>query len=224
MNRCCLTICTLALVFSTIGAARADQAAGLSAEEQDQGYVSLFNGANLDGWQGATDGYEASDGLLKCKGETGGNLFTDKQYGDFSLRLEFKFPPGANNGVAIRAPLEGNPAHDGMEIQILDHDHPQYKDIKPWQAHGSIYGVVAAKRGHLKPTGEWNQQEIIADGDHIIVKLNGVVIVDADIKKASTPKTIDGRPHPGLERDKGYIGFCGHGHDVDFRNLRVKEL
>ena len=111
-----------------------------------------------------------------------------------------------------------------LELQILDNTAEKHKDLKPCQFHGSIYGVVSAKRGHLKPIGEWNEQEVKADGRRITVKLNGVIIVDADIDEASRPKTMDGKDHPGLKRKKGHIGFLGHGSRVEFRNIRIRPL
>jgi hypothetical protein len=189
------------------------------------GFVPLFNGKNLSGWIGDKKGYAAEDGKIVIHPEHGsGNLYSEKQYNDFVLRFDFKLTPGANNGLGIRAPLEGDAAYLGMELQILDNSAEKYKDLKPYQYHGSIYGVVPAKRGHLKPVGEWNEQEVIADGKHITVKLNGVVIVDADIDEASVPQTMDGRDHPGLKRKTGHIGFLGHGSRVEFRNIRIKEL
>jgi hypothetical protein len=165
------------------------------------------------------------DGALVCIPEKGGNLFTDAEYANFVLRFEFKMEPGANNGLGIRAPTDqGDVAYSGMELQILDDGHETYKDIRPYQAHGSVYGVVPAKRGHLKPAGEWNEQEVTCDGRKIKVVLNGHTIVDADLDEASKNGTIDGNDHPGVKRDKGHIGFLGHGHRVEFRNLRVKEL
>jgi hypothetical protein len=190
----------------------------------EAGFVPLFDGKTLDGWQGSKDGYEVVDGAIVCKEKGGGNLYTQKEYGDFHLRFEFKLTPGANNGIGIRTPLEGDPAYVGMEIQVLDDSAERYKGLKDYQHHGSIYGVVAAKTGHQKPPGEWNSQEIIVRGKQVTVILNGVTIVDADIQKASTPKTLDGREHPGLARDKGHIAFCGHGAHVEYRNLRLKEL
>jgi len=189
-------------------------------KEAEQGFVSLFDGKTLDGWKGATGGYSAEDGLLICG--HGGNLYTNKEYANFTFRFEFKLPPGGNNGVGIRTPGKGDAAYAGMEIQILDDGHERYKGIRPYQAHGSIYGVAPAKRGFLKPAGEWNSEEIMADGSHIKVTLNGEVIVDADLSKID--KTMDGRSHPGLHNEKGYIGFLGHGARIEFRNLRIKEL
>ncbi len=198
--------------------------APLWADDAEEGFKPLFNGQNLDGWQGAVNGYLVEDGAIVCDPKMGGLLYTKDQYGDFHLKFEFKLTPGANNGLGIRTPIGGDPAYVGMELQILDNNAPQYKGIQPYQRHGSIYGVVPASKDALKPVGEWNQQEVIAKGKHIKVILNGETIVDANIEEASKNGTIDGRNHPGLQRDKGHICFCGHGSRVEFRNLRIKEL
>ena len=196
----------------------------LAADDDESHFKPLFDGESLDGWVGDTDGYMVEDGAIASKPMSGGNLFTKDEFGDFALRFEFRLTPGANNGLGIRCPLEGNGAFDGMELQVIDDTSEKYKNIKVWQHHGSVYGVVPAKTGHLKPTGEWNQQEVIAQGRHVKVILNGATIVDADLDEASKNGTIDGREHPGLKRAKGHIGFLGHGARVDFRNIRVREL
>ncbi|HDY89382.1 MAG TPA: DUF1080 domain-containing protein, partial [bacterium] len=193
--------------------------------EIDEGFEQLFNGKDLTGWTGDTTGYVAEDGkIVIYPGRGSGNLYTEKEYSSFILRFEFKLTPGANNGLGIRVPLTGDAAYVGMELQILDNTAHIYKDLKPYQYHGSIYGIVPAKRGHLRPVGEWNYEEVIAKGRRIIVNLNGVTIVDADIDEASTPETMDGKDHPGLKRNKGHIGFLGHGSHVEFRSIRIKEL
>jgi len=198
---------------------------GLTEQEIAEGFEPLFNGKDLTGWTGDTTSYVAEDGKIVIYPKRGsGNLYTEKEYSDFILRFEFKLTPGANNGLGIRAPLAGDAAYLGMELQILDNTAHIYKDLKPYQYHGSIYGIVPAKRGHLRPVGEWNYEEVIARGRRIIVNLNGVTIVDADIDEASTPETLDGKDHPGLKRDKGHICFLGHGSRVEFRNLRIREL
>ncbi len=190
-----------------------------------EGFVSLFNGEDMTGWTGNTKGYVPEDGKIVVNPKLGkGNLYTAKEYSDFVLRFEFKLTPGANNGLGIRAPLTGNAAYDGMELQILDNSADKYKDLKEYQYHGSIYGVVPAKRGHLKPVGEWNRQEVVAKGPQITVILNGETIVDANINEASASGTLDGRKHPGLKRTKGHIAFLGHGSPLEFRNLRIKDL
>jgi hypothetical protein len=195
----------------------------IHAEEAEHDFVPLFDGKTLNGWQGDTQGYVVEpgrEGVLVCK--KGGHVFTTKEYGDFIFRFEFKLEPNGNNGVGIRTPLGVNPAYHGMEIQILDNSGSRYQNLKPYQYHGSIYGVVPAKRGFMKPVGEWNSEEILCQGSHVRVTLNGEVIVDADISKIDKP--MDGHEHPGLEREKGYIGFLGHGARVEFRNIRIKEL
>ncbi|HVM88967.1 MAG TPA: DUF1080 domain-containing protein [Puia sp.] len=200
----------------------------LSDEEKKQGFVSLFDGTNLDQWTGNTAGYLVKDGVVEVDPDAGGggNLYTKDEFSDFVYRFEFQLTPGANNGIGIRAPLEGDAAYVGMEIQVLDNEAPMYKDLHVYQYHGSVYGVIPAKRGYLLPTGEWNKEEIIAKGNKIKVTLNGTVILDGDIKKASKnfTETLDHKEHPGLSRKSGHIGFLGHGDVVRFRNMRLKKL
>lgn len=201
----------------------------LSAEEQKEGFKVLFDGTNMHEWIGNTRDYVSNDGMISLvphEGSYGGNLYTKDEYKDFVFRFEFKLTPGANNGLGIRTPTEGDAAYVGMELQILDNDAPIYKNLEPYQYHGSVYGVIPAKRGALKPVGEWNYQEVIAKGNHIKVILNGEVIVDGDIAKESDngKATMDHKQHPGLLNEKGHIGFLGHGSEVHFRNIRIKEL
>jgi HEAT repeat protein len=199
---------------------------GLSDEEIANGFVSLFNGKNLDGWQGNKTDYYAENGELVVNPERGGhgNLFTEKEYSDFVFRFDFQLTPGANNGLGIRAPLEGDAAYVGMELQILDNTAPIYANLHEYQYHGSVYGVIPAKRGFLNPVGEWNSEEVIVQGSKIKIILNGETILDGDIKEASKNGTLDGNSHPGLEREKGYIGFLGHGSELKFKNIRIKDL
>ena len=177
----------------------------------------------MDGWVGNKVDYAVEDGkiVIRPKERSHGNLFTEQEYRNFNFRFEFKLTAGANNGIGIRAPLKGDAAYVGMEIQVLDNKAPVYAHLQPYQYHGSVYGVIPAKRGYLKPVGEWNSEEIIAKGTHIKVILNGTVIVDGDIKEASKNGTMDHKKHPGLLRDRGHIGFLGHGSVVSFRNIRV---
>jgi HEAT repeat protein len=199
---------------------------GLTKEEVDEGFVSLFNGMNLDGWQGNTTDYIAKNGEMLVRPSRGGhgNLYTDQEYSDFIFRFEFQLTPGANNGLGIRAPLSGDAAYSGIELQILDNTAPVYANLKEYQYHGSVYGVIPAKRGFLKPVGQWNEQEVVVKGTRITVKLNGTVILDGDTAEASRNGTKDGRDHTGLKRTTGYIGFLGHGSELKFRNIRIKEL
>ena len=197
--------------------------AACAAEPNAEGFVSLFNGKDLTGWFNANDGYAVEDGVLYSKPESGGKLLTEKEYGNFILRFEFKLTANANNGLGIRCPVPGDAAFNGMELQILDDSGSNYTALKEWQYHGSIYGVVAAKRGFQKKVGEWNFQEVRAIGDHITVMLNGEKIVDAYLDDVKPPY-IDGREHPGLHNAKGHIGWLGHGARVEWRNIRIKEV
>ncbi len=199
----------------------------LSQIEINDGYRSLFNGVNLDGWVGNKSDYRAENGeIVIYPGSSGGsgNLYTKEEYDNFSLRFEFKLTPGANNGLGIHAPLEGDAAYEGKEIQILDNTAPKYADLKPYQYHGSVYGIIPARKGALKPVGEWNRQEVNVQGTQISVMLNGRRILFDDIEHATRNGTLDGRDHPGLKRTKGHIGFLGHGSQVHFRNIRLKRL
>ena len=197
-------------------------------KQREKGFKMLFNGKALDNWITNTTEYFVEKGTIvfqPISGKTGaGYLFTKNEYSDFIFRFEFQLTPGANNGLGIRAPLTDNAAYDGMELQILDNEAEMYKNLKPYQYHGSLYGVIPAKRGFLKPVGEWNQQEVIATGSEIKVILNGTNILNGDISEARKNGTIDGNEHPGLHREKGHIGFLGHGSVVRFRNIRVKDL
>ena len=200
-------------------------AVSMSDEERKLGFEVLFNGTNLDKWIGNKKGYALEDSVIVTHPELGGgNLYTAEEYSDFEYRFEFQLTPGANNGLGIRTPTEGDAAYEGMELQILDNESPIYEKLKPYQYHGSVYGVIPAKRGYLKPTGEWNEQTVVVKGSKVKVILNGQVILDGDIKEASKNGSADGREHPGLMNAKGHIGFLGHGDVVRFRNIRIKKL
>src|SRR5579863_6907023 len=201
-------------------------AALAASAADDAGFKPLFDGKTLSGWRlvgGHGPGYVPGDGRIVCPADGGGNLFTEKEYANFVFRFEFKLTPGANNGIGIRAPYEGDAAYQGMEIQILDDGDAMYKGkIRPEQYHGSVYDVIPARTGYRKPLGEWNEEEILADGRRIKVTLNGVIILDADLDIVKEPKVLT--HHPGLARAGGHVGFLGHGSLVEFRNIRIKEL
>lgn len=193
----------------------------------ETGFISLFNGKDLDGWVlkgGRGPGYIVENGVIVCPAEGGGNLFTVKEFSNFVLRLDWRLWEGGNNGVGIRAPLSGDVAYSGMEIQVLDEEAEVYQKmpIKPAQYTGSVYDVFPAKRGHVKRNGMWNEYEITANGRQVKVVLNGVTITDANLDSVTDPAVL--KKHPGLQNKSGHIGLLGHGTRVEFRNLRVKEL
>lgn len=195
-------------------------------QAQEQGFTSLFDGRTLSGWVGNKSSYLVKDGMIviEPQGEGGGNLFTEKEYGNFVLRFEFQLTPGANNGLGIHAPLEGDAAYVGKELQILDNEAEKYANLQAYQYHGSIYGVIPAKRGYFRPTGEWNQQEVRVQHPYVTVVLNGEVILEGNYLEASKNGTLDKKEHSGLQRSRGHIGFLGHGDVVRFRNIKIKEL
>jgi hypothetical protein len=192
--------------------------------DDDLGFQGLFDGKTLDGWKrigGKAEAWGVEDGKLISYGEGGGWLGTEKPHRDFVLRLEFRLSPESNSGVYLRAPADASHiSRTGMEIQLLDEDHPRYKGIKPWQYTGAIYHVAAPEKGHLKPTGEWNAMEIRAEGPHVVIALNGAKIVDDRLDRHPDLEV----EHTGLKRQEGLIGLQSHNGRVEFRNLRVKDL
>jgi len=203
----------------------ADEANKVLASHGNDGFHSVFNGKNFDGWAGPVNEYEVKDGAICCKKGKGGTIYTKDEFGDFVVRVEFKLPPGGNNGVAIRYPGEGNTAYVGMcECQVLDDDYERAtgEKIDPRQAHGSAYGMVAAARGYQRLIGEWNFEEVTVKGSAIKVELNGTVILDADLSKVKD--FMANHPHPGKDRTSGHFGFAGHNDPVCFRNVQIKRL
>ncbi|MCU0712716.1 MAG: DUF1080 domain-containing protein, partial [Pirellula sp.] len=195
-------------------------------------FVSLFNGKDLSGWAGSTNNYTVADGAIQCMKGKGGVLHTEKVYSDFIFRTEFQLPPAGNNGLAIRYPTkeefdampDGKRNYDGAyvgmcELQVLDDGHEAYKTIDPRQAHASAYGMVAAKRGYLRPQGEWNHQLVHVEGAKVRVELNGTEILNATVKEF-----MSDTPHPGKDRTSGHVGFAGHSDPVKFRNVSILPL
>ena len=196
--------------------------------KSESGFISLFDGQTLNGWKlfgGHGDGYGVTNGVIFCARGGGGNLYHEKEFDDFILRFEFKLEDGSNNGIGIRAPLEGDAAYAGMEIQILEEGAAlkgKWGKLHEEQYHGSVYDCIAAKKGALKAPGQWNTEEITARGRQIKVVVNGKTILDANLNSVTDPEKI--RKHPGLFRERGHIGFLGHNDYLEFRHIRVKPL
>lgn len=190
-----------------------------------KGFKSAFDGRDFDGWAGPLSEYEVKDGAICCRRGKGGTIYTQDEYSDFMARLEFKLPPGGNNGLAIRYPGHGDTAYDGMcELQVLDDNYEKAtgEKIDPRQAHGSAYGMVAAARGYQRPIGDWNFEEVTVKGSKIKVELNGTVILDCDL--ANVTEFMHNSPHPGKDRTSGHFGFAGHNDPVCFRKIQIKPL
>ncbi|MEY4384723.1 MAG: hypothetical protein RLY20_6 [Verrucomicrobiota bacterium] len=195
----------------------------LSTHGEDAGFKSLFNGNDFTGWAGPTNNYEVKAGAIVCKPKQGGTIYFNEEFSNFVARLEFKLPPAGNNGLAIRYPGEGDTAYVGMcELQVLDSEHPNYAKLDPRQYHGSVYGMIPAHRGYLRPTGEWNFEEVTVRGSTLRVELNGTIILDGDVSKVTD--FAGGHAHPGKDRVAGFFGFAGHNDPVGFRAVRLKKL
>ncbi len=195
----------------------------LRGDDKKDGFTSVFNGKDLSGWAGAVENYEVVDGAIRCKEGQGGVLFTEERYADHVIRLEFKLPPGGNNGLAIRYPGTGDAAYGAMtELQVLDNTAEKYATLDPRQYHGSSYGMVPAAVGYLRPVGDWNYQEVTVKGSTIKVELNGTVILDTDLSEVN--EFMKDRPHPGKDLKEGHFGFAGHKDPVLFRNIAIKKL
>ncbi|TDE14633.1 3-keto-disaccharide hydrolase [Dyadobacter psychrotolerans] len=197
----------------------------LSKKEKKQGYKILFDGTSMDHWKGNTKEYVLEDGTITMRPlqSASGNLYSKNTYSDFILRFEFLLSPAGNNGLGLRHDyVEPKQGYSGMELQILDNEHASYKDLEPGQYHGSVYKIIPAKRGFLKPAGEWNMQEVRAKGDHIQVILNGETILDGNLNQA-TSKLKPGSFQQAVLNKSGHIAFLGHGSVVRFKNIRIKE-
>jgi hypothetical protein len=203
-----------------------EEARKILTEKAATGFQPIWNGKDFDGWAGPVENYEIKDGAIVCKPGKGGTIFTKEEYADFAARVEFKLPPGGNNGLAIRYPGKGDTAYAGMcECQVLDDNYEKTRGkIDPRQAHGSAYGMVAAARGYQFPIGEWNFEEVTVKGSTIKVELNGTVILDADLSKVDMTTVMANSPHPGRDRTSGSFGFAGHSDPVMFRNVSIKKL
>ncbi|QEH38718.1 Bacterial alpha-L-rhamnosidase [Aquisphaera giovannonii] len=200
-----------------------DEANTILSGKGAKGFTSIFNGKDFTGWKGPVDNYQVKDGAIVCKPGHGGTIYHEKELKDFVARVEFRLPPGGNNGLAIRYPGEGDTAYVGMtELQVLDNTAEQYRNLDKRQYHGSAYGMAAAKVGYLRPVGQWNYQEVTVQGSKIKVELNGTVILDTDLSKAKD--FMAGSAHPGKDRTSGYFGFAGHNDAVEFRAISIRPL
>jgi hypothetical protein len=213
--------CLLAVVI-LLPAARTE-----AADTGATGFVPLYNGKDLQGWEdqnGSISAWQANGPILSCIKPGGGWLRTNKMYSDFVLRVDWRIPPEGNSGIGLRFPPKGDPAHEGMEIQILDDNAEVYKKMHlvPAQHTGGIYYQAPAKQGVAKPPNEWNSYEITCLGPQVKVVLNGQVVNDVNVdqftKGAGGHKALADRPKIG------YVGLQSHETRVDFRNIELKDL
>ena len=214
-------------------------AATQSVADEQSDFVPLFpEDGTPKGWmvrrwddvgKAAEDGvlWSVKDGALLGSTKRGTWLISEKEYGDFVLKYEFKLGPRGNSGCALRAPLLGDPAFDGLELQMADlRYNPKAKDS---ELTGGIYRAIAPRRQIYKPT-EWNEYEISLNKSHLRVVLNGEVIHDLDLDEQNQAvKRHDGSDAPPVKDRprRGHIGFqelSRGGDHVQIRNARIKVL
>jgi hypothetical protein len=214
----------------------------LSAEEAaEPGFVSIFNGENLDGWDGKPGSWEVRDGEIWCTGkakEKNWLIWRKEQPADFILRLEFRWEKG-NSGVQVRSDDLGDWQVFGYQVEVaqpeamglwhhslLDKEHPKKQarhlmttagETATITADGSRTNQKVADSGEIQSLykeAEWNTMEIVAKGDTLVQKINGVVfatLIDRDSE---------------MSRTKGFVAFQDHGKGctVAFRNVRIKQM
>ena len=204
----------------------------------DEGFVSLFpNDGAPKGWvigqwndvskPASKVVWKVEKGVLFGGLPRGSWLMSEKEYGDFILEYEFRLGERGNSGCALRAPMKGDPAFDGLELQMADFRYNT--NAKPSELTGGLYRAVAPKKQVYKPT-EWNKYRIMLKGSKVDVELNGEKILDIDLNDfTETVKRHDGSAAPPLKDRprKGHIGFqelSRDGSHVEIRNARIKVL
>jgi len=210
----------------------------MSAEPDKDGFVPLFpddgppKGFSVREWNDLAKPrfdvqWTVKDGVLNSGKQRGNWLISDKEYNDFILEFEFKLSEVGNSGVALRAPMKGDPAFDGMELQLADlRYNTQAKDS---ELTGGIYRAIAPSKQVYKPT-EWNSCRIELKGTHLKVTMNGEMIQDVDLSKFDQPvKRHDGTNAPPIKDRplRGHIGFqhlSRSNEPVMIRGARIKEL
>ena len=210
-----------------------------SAADEADGWTHLFAGQGPPpGWRvvewndltkpaAAGTEWTVENGVLRPGQQRGTWLIGDREYENFILEFEIKLTEHGNSGLALRAPLFGDPAFDGMELQFADvRYNPEAKDS---ELTGGIYRAIAPSRQVYKPT-EWNSARVELTGSKLKVTLNGELIQDVDLSQFDQPvKRHDGSDAPPIKDRprKGHIGFqhlSRNNEPVEIRHVRLKEL
>jgi hypothetical protein len=200
----------------------------LTEQEKKDGFVLLLNGKDLKGWHRNADGYggwRVEDGAI-CLSKGGGMLYTDEQFDNYVLKIDFKMSKGCNSGVFLRV---GNPRDEvqtGIEVQVQD-DHGKKPGL---HSCGALYDLVAPSKQTVKPAGEWNTFVVTVDKDRISVEMNGEKVSSINLDQWDKPgMRPDGSKHKfkmalkDFPR-KGLIGLQDHGNPICFRNIKLRPL
>ncbi len=213
--------------------------AAAGGQPQEDGFVPLFSedgipkGWLVRAWNDVSKPVDpevrwlVKDGILHGSEMRGTWLVSERQYGDFILKYDFKLGELGNSGCALRAPLFGDPAFDGMELQMADYRYNT--SAKDSELTGGIYRAIAPRKQVYKPT-EWNSYLIVLAGSHLHVVLNGELIQDLDLNdQTQAVKRHDNSSAPPVKDRprRGHIGFqelSRGGSHVQIRNARIKVL
>jgi hypothetical protein len=201
-------------------------------ETDGEGWLILFNGKDLNGWNDPKNYWKVEDGAIAFSGPLDDKhreesyLLTKERFSDFIYEVEFKIQPRGNSGVYFRVDKPAEPMHTGFEIQVANHHgRPVTKNTC-----GGIYDCVAPTKNMAKPAGEWNQVRITCLDNRIQIELNGERTVDCDLNQwTEAGQNPDGTKnkfrlaYKDMARE-GHLGFQDHGLPVWFRNIRLKPL
>lgn len=218
-------VVALALILVLSAAAAAEDNV-LTEEEQEQGWILLWDGQTLDGWM-PNEGWSVEDGTLTPNGKGGGILTTEERYSDFVLILEFKLTEHCNSGVFFRTDIPWDPVNTGIEIQILDSYGRE--EMTRWDC-GAVYECLAPSENACLPAGEWQKLKLTARDNIIEVELNETKIIEMDLNEWTEPhRNPDGTENkfPIAYRDMardGHIGLQDHGHKLWYRNIKLLPL
>lgn len=195
----------------------------------DDGFVPLFNGENLEGWfvspEVPASPWKVQKGGVLARQSSSSYVWTKETFDDFVLELEFKLSPGCNSGVFFRTDPE-NPVQGGFEIQIFD----SFEQETDKHHLGAFYDARPPLVNAAKPAGEWNTFKLHVQGSKVVIHINDQKVQDLDINDWDTAgKNPDGTDNKFKTALKdlprtGHIGLQDHGHNVFYRNIRVKRL
>ena len=217
----------------------------LSQQEINEGWELLFDGKTSNGWHGynkvgfPNKGWNIEDGTLQVLGSGageaggGGDIITDKQFGNFELSLEWKVSEGGNSGIFYLAQEKPDQPiwKSAPEMQILDNEkHPDARlGVDGNRAAGSLYDLIPGKKEVVKPAGEWNAIKILVYRGTVVHTVNGVNVLEYHLWTDDWKTMVDNSKFKDYEdfvntAKKGHIGLQDHGDDVWFRNIKIKEL
>lgn len=211
-----------------------------NGQENNKGFVPLFDGKTTTGWHtyGKTTvgkAWKVEDGVIHldpaARQNDEGDLVTDKEYGNFHLKIDWKVAANANSGILFHINENPEKYHQtystGPEMQVIDNDgHPDGKIIK--HRAGDLYDLVKSTSEPVKPVGEWNTAEIISNKGKLKFILNGVVIVATSQFDDNWKNLIANSKFAKWEGfgtfTTGKISLQDHGGELWFRNIMIKEL